>query len=298
MGYINIITYSAQNISIKNKQLLLENGQDFVTYPLEDINSLLIESERCSISTNTLRQLAQNNIVTYFCDEKHLPCAYLINYNGFYKNLEVYNHQVNLSKPTQKNLWKQIIVAKVQNQIEVLNLCGIKNDLQSFVPKIKSADSDNIEALVANKYFKLLFGDDFVRRNPNFVNGCLNYAYAIVRGMIARTVVAHGMLPFLGVFHKNKLNAFNLVDDLNEPFRPIVDLLVAKQIDLTQTELTPKTKQQVFSVVNFDMLVNGQKQTVSNCIEILVNSYSQSLSKDDAKLVCPKIIELSLHQYE
>lgn len=298
MGYINIITYSAQNISTKNKQLLLANGQDSVAYPIEDINSLLVESDRCTISTNTIRQLAQNDIVTYFCDEKHLPCAYLINYNGFYKNLEVYNHQVSLSKPTQKNLWKQIITSKVQNQIEVLNLCGIKNDLACYISKIKSADSDNIEALVANKYFKLLFGKNFARKNENFVNSCLNYAYAIVRGMIARTVVAHGLLPFLGVFHKNKLNAFNLVDDLIEPFRPIVDLLVAKQIDLSQTELTPKTKQQLFSVVNHDMLVGGQKQTVSNCIEILVNSYVQSLAKNKAMLSCPKIIELRLHEYE
>lgn len=196
MGYLNIMTYSAKDIYIKNKHLVLDNGVESMEYPLEDINSVLIESQNCNISIKTLTELTKRNVITYFCDEKHLPTAYTINYNGFYKSLEVYNYQTNISKPTQKQLWKQIISAKIFNQLKVLDICSIPNDLKKYYAKIKSADTDNIEAIVANQYFKLLFGNKFTRQNECLINASLNYGYAIVRGVIARTVVAHGLLPF------------------------------------------------------------------------------------------------------
>lgn len=299
MGFINLISYSASNISIKNKQLILDNGFETMDYPLEDLNSVLIENRNCNISVRTLTELARHNVVTYFCDEKHLPCAYLLNYNGFYKNLEVYNYQVNISKPTQKQLWKQLVVAKIENQIKVLDLCGIKHNLTQYLGKIKSADADNIEAIVANLYFKHLFGNKFTRQNECLINASLNYAYAIIRGLVARTVVAHGLLTFLGVFHHNKLNAFNLVDDLIEPFRPLVDLFVYQNIlPLNQTELTTEIKQQLFGLLNYDMISINQHQTLTNCVEILVNSLVQSLTDNVAKLNCPKVFGLELHQYE
>lgn len=299
MGFVNIVVNSAKSISIKNKQLVLDNGVEKMDYPLEDINSVLIESQNCVISVKTLTELAQHNVVTYFCDDKHLPCAYLLNYNGFYKNLEVYNFQTGISKPTQKQLWKQIVTAKIENQLRMLDLCKIKHNLGIYLSKIKSADTDNIEAIVASQYFKLLFGNKFSRQQESLVNACLNYGYAIVRGIIARTVVAHGLLPFLGVFHHNKLNAFNLVDDLIEPFRTMVDLFVVQNIlDTTEETLTPSIKHQLFGLINYDMLIQNQRQTLTNCIEIFVNSFVQSLTDNVANLTCPSLIELSLHQYE
>ena len=299
MGYINILTYSAKDIRIKNRQLVLDNGLETMEYPLEDINSVLIESQNCLISVKTLTELAKRNITTYFCDEKHLPSAYLLNYNGFYKNLEVYNYQTGISKPTQKQLWKQIVTAKIENQLKVLDLCGIKHNLKEYVAKIKSADTDNIEAIVANQYFKLLFGNKFTRQNENLINASLNYGYAIVRGSIARTVVAHGLLPFLGVFHHNKLNAFNLVDDLIEPFRPLVDLFVIQNIlCLEENSLTPSIKQTIFGLINYDMLIQNQHQNLSNAIEIFVNSFVDSITDNVAKLSCPQLIPLHIHQYE
>ena len=254
MGFINLITYSAQDIKIRDNQLILSNNDTFADYPLEDLNSLMIESQSCNISIYALTQLSKYNVATYFCDEKHLPCAYLLNYNGFYKNLEVYKYQTSISKPTQKQLWKQLVSAKIKNQIRALNLCGIKNDLDKYLPKIRSADTDNIEAIVANQYFKLMFGLKFARGNECVINSCLNYGYAIIRGLVARTIVSHGLLPFLGVWHKNQLNAFNLVDDIIEPFRPIIDLFVFQNIkSINQNELTREIKQSLFEILNYDM---------------------------------------------
>lgn len=299
MGFINLITYSAKDIKIKDNQLILSNNNASADYPLEDLNSLMIESQSCNISTYALAQLSKYNVATYFCDEKHLPCAYLLNYNGFYKNLEVYKFQTSISKPTQKQLWKQLVYAKVKNQIIALNLCGIKNDLEKYLPKIKSADTDNIEAVVANQYFKLMFGLKFARGNECLINSSLNYGYAIIRGLVARTIVSHGLLPFLGVWHKNQLNAFNLVDDIIEPFRPIIDLFVFKNIkSITQNQLTPKIKQSLFEILNYDMKIDGQNQTITNCVEILINSFVQSITKDVANLKCPELIKLALHSYE
>lgn len=301
MGYINIVIASDADITIKNKQLVLRNIHtgDSVDYPIEDINSVLIESLRSNISTKTLSLLADNNIITYFCDESHLPSAYLLNYNGFYKNLSVYNMQVSCPKPLQKRLWQGVIKSKISNQIGVLDLCGIDNDLSKYESMVLSGDSTNVESTVALKYFKLLFGDDFGRRYDTIVNASLNYGYSIIRGCIARSVVAHGLLPYLGMHHSNQLNAFNLVDDLIEPFRPVVDLYVYNNLVGTEcTELNHYIKQGLVSLLNADVMIDGKVYALSFAVDIVVSSYIESLSAESNKLLLPTVLEYEFHKYE
>ena len=125
----------------------------------------------------------------------------------------------------------------------------------------------------------------------------MNYGYAIIRGFVARSIVAHGLLPLLGINHCNKLNQFNLADDLIEPFRPVVDLFVKIYLD-GQTELTPSIKGQLVNVINLDVEVDGQLQTVSNAIDMLVESYIKSLKSQKVELKNVKIVGLNIHKYE
>lgn len=301
MGFINIVVASDADITIKNKQLLLKNIHtgEFIDYPIEDINSVLIESLRTMVSTKVLSTLAENNIITYFCDESHLPSAYLLNYNGYYKNLSVYNMQVFCPKPLQKRLWQSVVQAKVSNQAGVLDLCGIDNDLIKYESMVLSDDSSNIESTVALKYFKLLYGAEFGRRYDNIINASLNYGYSIIRGCVARSVVSHGLLPYLGLHHSNQLNAFNLVDDLIEPFRPVVDLYVYNNLVGTEcTELNHYIKQGLVSLLNADVMLDGKVYALSYAVDMVVSSYIESLSTKTNKLLLPIVLEFEFHKYE
>lgn len=299
MGYINVMVGNNCHIKVKNKQLLLQNENQELTYALEDINSVLIESMQTTITTYAINELSKNNVVLYFCDEKHMPSTYMLNYNGFFKNLNIYKLQVEASKPTQKNIWKHIVTNKICNQIEVLNMLKIKNNLNKYVRQVKSGDGDNIEAIVANKYFKLLFGGGFTRNNDNIIiNSALNYGYAIIRGAIARSLVSHGLQSYLGVFHKNELNAFNLADDFIEPFRPVVDLFVFQHIGKNVNELNKECKMKLYSLLNVDVRVDGKTYDLNYSIELFINSYIKSLKQKTVEITTISVKPLMVHAYE
>ena len=132
------------------------------------------------------------------------------------------------------------------------------------------------------------------------VNSAMNYAYAIIRGLIARSIVCYGLEPSLGMFHHSELNGFNLADDLIEVFRPLVDLYVASHFDISEVDadLTPQIKRGLFNIINYDMSVKGEKRIVSNCIDMLVYSYSGAIQGNRTDLELPELIPLQVHSYE
>lgn len=301
MGFINVFVGSEVYANIERNQLKLtkQDSNDFVTYPLEDLNSVLFDNNRGVISFNTLSKLTSFNIITYFCDEKHLPVAYLLPFNSYFKELNVYKKQVDIKKPVLKNIWRNIVKQKIKNQAECLRLLKIDNNLNTYIDMVQSGDSTNIEGVVANKYFKLLFDYDFNRRDEsNFVNGALNYGYAIIRGAISRTIVAHGLQPFLGIHHINQLNNFNLVDDIIEPFRPVVDLYVRQNLAKFDCELGHTGKLELLNLLNYDVKINNQVQSLNYAIEIMVESYIKCLNNQDSNLSMPDILQLKVHEYE
>ena len=188
---------------------------------------------------------------------------------------------------------------KILNQKTVLDILSIKNDLNQYCGTVLSGDSSNIEALVASKYFKHMFGSKFTRQDETeSVNSMLNYGYAIIRGAISRSIVAHGLQPFLGIHHKSILNNFNLADDLIEVFRPLVDLYVVSKNLLLEKELTPKIKCQLLNLLNVDMLFDNKKLCMSDCIDKVVSSYVKCLTDNVQFIKLPKIILISEHKYE
>ncbi|MGB4660961.1 MAG: type II CRISPR-associated endonuclease Cas1, partial [Mobilitalea sp.] len=166
--------------------------------------------------------------------------------------------QLDLSKPQKKRLWQQIVKMKIHNQ----GLCyemvgGDSSYLYSLEKKVNSGDSTNLEATAATYYFKALYGYRFKRGDENLINSCLNYGYTIIRGIIARCIVCHGLEPSFGLFHKNELNSFNLVDDFIEPLRPFVDYFITSKFivknneeiyDINDYNLLPFHKKTIFSI--------------------------------------------------
>lgn len=297
MGYINIYVSNDAYLYVKNSQLFLENKENKADYPLEDVNSIMIENLNTTISTYTLSKCSEFGILVFICNQNHLPCGVVLPFCEHYQTLSVYNAQVSLSKPLQKQLWQTIIKNKIENQNEVLNIFGKFDKLKKLKNEVLSGDSGNIEAKASLIYFKELFGKDFKRRDENFINACLNYGYSIIRGFIARSIAVHGLTPYIALFHTNQYNAFNLADDLIEVFRPIVDLFVKAKLE-DEKELSSSVKASLLGIINIDMLVDGQKQTLSNAIEMLVESYVKSLKENKNLIKNVYICGLNEHKYE
>jgi len=284
-------------IFVKNNQLYLENENNKVDYPLEDVNAVMVENLETTISTYTLSKFSEYGILAFICGSTHIPCGVLLPFCGHYQTLSQHELQMNISKPLQKQLWQAIIKNKIGNQNDVLNICGGEDDLKILQEKVQSGDSGNFEAKASLIYFKKLFGNKFIRRNENPINSFLNYGYTIIRGAVAREVVVCGLMPFLGINHHNQFNQFNLADDLMEVFRPIVDLYVKIYL-IDEKDLNTDTKYKLFNLLRYDVVIDEQKQTLSHAIEMYVQSFVKSLREKKNLLKNVIITGLEIHQYE
>lgn len=210
--------------------------------------------------------------------------------------------QIDISRPLQKRLWQQVIVQKIRNQalcLEYLGLAG-SAELVRMCKEVQSGDRTHVEAKAAAFYFRCLFGADFSRGEEHVINSALNYGYAIIRGIIARSIVCYGFEPSIGIFHHSELNGYNLADDLIEPFRPLVDLYVALHYDYAESDsdLSSEDKRGLFSIINNDMSVRGEKRIISNCVDVLAGSFSSALQGLRTDLELPELIQLQVHSYE
>lgn len=301
MGFRNIKIDSHVKLSIKNQQLYIE-ADILRQIPLEDINCIIIENQTVTVSAYLLQKMADMGITVYVCDEKHLPNAVLLPMVRHSRHFKILKYQIEAGKPLQKRLWQQIVVRKIRNQalcLAYLDLDG-SEELMKMCKEVQSGDRTHVEAKVAAFYFKSLYGLGFSRGNDHVINSALNYGYAIVRGLIARSIVCYGLEPSIGVFHHSELNNFNLADDMIEPFRPLVDLYVAQNYDIAEidSDLTPERKRGIFGIINYDMDMKGEKRIISNCIDMLVASYSGALQGKRSDLELPELMQLQVHSYE
>ena len=297
MGYINIFVSQKAHLSVKNSQLYIKNEEKQQDYPLEDINSVMIENLSSMVSTYTLSKIAEQGILLFVCNQSHLPSGVMLPFCEHYQTLSVFEQQAELSKPLKKQLWQEIVKNKILNQNEVLNICGGNDVLKKLAEGVLSGDSGNNEAKASLVYFKELFGKEFARRTENAINTFLNYGYSIIRGFVARSIAVHGLQPFLGINHCNQFNSFNLADDLMEVFRPIVDLYVKIYLS-DEKEINSQIKMDLFNIVNFDVDIDGNKQTVANAIDIFVENFVKSIKEQCNKIKQVKIFGLEMHKYE
>ena len=299
MGYRNIMISNGTELHIKDRQLQIGN---LASIPLEDINSIMIESKSVRMSSYFLHKAAEFGIVVYACNEQHIPSTVVLPVQHHHRHFKMLKLQMNVSKPLQKRLWQQIIVGKIKNQAKCLKLMDITQweELDKMSREVKSGDTTHVEGRAAAFYFKCLFGKEFSRGEENIINSALNYGYAIIRGMIARTIICYGFEPSLGIWHCSELNGFNLADDFIEPFRQVVDLYVAQNFDYSEinTALTADMKRGLFSMLSYDMNVNGEKQIMANAIDKMVMGYGRCLNGNQNELVIPELMPLEIHSYE
>lgn len=274
--------------------LKITKGQEEFTLPLCDINSIVVDNYKTTLTVNLINKCMEYNVNIITCGFDHLPEAIIQPYSGNYRTTLIQLNQINWDKEVIGKVWKIIVNAKIENQINVLKVNEKSEEviekLKQFNEEVEDLDSTNREGLAAKMYFRELFDKDFTRREDDVINSCLNYGYSIIRSMIARTLVARGLNPHIGIFHYGPNNSFNLADDIIEVFRPIVDNFVYENFR-EEEFFTREIRLKLVEIFSKKIEINNQKETFHNVINKIVDNLIKTMETGDVtNLAFPDII--------
>lgn len=283
------------SLSLRDKQLVIKvDGVDEdITRPIEDLGCIVIENQQVKISIPLLNELADNNVAVIFCDKKAMPHAMLMNLEGNSTLQESYKYQFDVSQPCKKQLWKQLIESKIENQAAFLNRLDKNGDaLKPYYMNVKSGDSDNREGAASRIYWGLLFDNQFKReREGEPPNNFLNYGYSILRAATARALISSGLYPAFGIFHRNRYNAFPLADDVMEPYRPFVDEIVYRlYYQEGHRDLTRDTKSTLLRVLFSDVKMGKVTRPLEIALSLTTASLLKVYKGETKQLSLPKMI--------
>lgn len=284
-------------LSTKNKQVIInfpDQNKETKTIPIEDIGLLVLENQQITITNGLLTKLINNKVAIINCDESHLPVSLLQPLVGHSEQAERFRIQLNASVPLKKNLWQQTISAKIKNQaihLELLDLPARK--MYKWANEVKSGDTENHESRAAVYYWKNLFEiPNFTRAQKGIPpNNLLNYGYAILRAITARALISSGMLPSIGIFHHNKYNAYCLADDIMEPYRIFVDVLVKEIVQEFSNieELTTELKMKLLQIPVIDVNIDGNTSPLMIGLSRTTNSLYECFLGKSRKILYPEL---------
>ena len=282
MLYRSIYIGNPAYLKLKDKQLKVidpETKEEKGSVPIEDIGLVMLDHYQITLSHQLIQELMKNNVILISCDERHLPLADMLPFSGNTLFSERVKAQIEASEPLKKQLWKQTIECKILNQLKVLEQLGkYATPMYEYLKNVKSGDTTNMEGIAAQHYWKHLIEGDFLRdRFGDGPNPFFNFGYGVLLSIIARALVETGLLLVLGIFHRNKYNPYCLASDIMEPYRPIVDLLVMKWLQLHPEKQCLDKESKTFLLqiatqdVNIEKLVRplivGVKMTASSLLK-------------------------------
>ena len=284
-------------LKTKNEQLIisLKNEDIEKQVPIEDIGVLILDHPQITITQPTLSRLLHNNTAVITCDETHHPVGLFLNLDGHTLQSQRFKCQIEASVPLKKQLWQQTIEAKIMNQAKLLEHEMQENKfLLNLARIVRSGDPDNCEAQAANYYWKNIFPDflQFTRHREGAPpNNLLNYGYAILRAVVARNLVASGLLPTLGIFHRNQYNAYCLADDIMEPYRPFVDKVVCEIVRMNGKflDMTTKMKEQLLAIPAMDVNINNEKSPLMNAVQRTTASLAKCFEGETKRMLYPEM---------
>ncbi len=263
------------------------------TVPIEDIGILVLEHQQITITHYLLDKLAAHNSAVITCNEQHHPSGLLLPLEGHTLQSERFRFQIEATEPLKKQLWQQTIKAKIHNQAVVLEKWQLPNLLlKNLHLSVKSGDSNNHEAQASAYYWKNLFPTAwqfFRHREGPPPNNLLNYGYAIIRATMARALTGAGLLPALGIFHRNRYNAYCLADDIMEPYRPYVDGMVRDIIDKTSLvgELNRDLKNQLLKLPTLDVQIEEESSPLFVATQRTAASLAKCFAGQQRKIAYP-----------
>lgn len=282
-------------LSTKLEQIVIKMPEidEVKTIPIEDAGIVILDHQQITISQALIGKLLENNVALITCDNTHHPTGLLLNLDGNTLQSQKFQAQVVASKPLLKQLWQQTIIAKIENQAALLQTQKVEiGNMKRWTQDVKSGDTTNREARAAVYYWSKIFYQfpDFTRdRYGAAPNNLLNYGYAILRAIVARSLVGSGLLPTLGIHHKNQYNAYCLADDIMEPYRPFVDKLILKIIDDNGRflELGTSIKKELLQIPTLDVTIDGQKSPLLIAVQRTTASLSKCYEGEARKIIYP-----------
>lgn len=297
MLYRSIYIGSPAYLKLKDVQMKIispETKSEKGSIPIEDLGLLMLDHFQITISHQLIQRFMGNNVVVISCDAHHLPRGMMLPMYGNVRYSQRVKEQMEASEPLKKQLWKQTIEAKIANQIAVLERLGCcAEPMYDYMSNVKSGDITNMEGIAAQHYWKYLIHPDFLReRYGDSPNQFFNFGYSVLRSIVSRAIVETGLLPVLGIFHRNKYNPYCLADDIMEPYRPFVDLLVMKWLNKHKeiNELTKEVKAYLLQIATRDVLIESTNRPLIVAVKSTVSSLYKCYTGEKRLLSYPKLI--------
>lgn len=278
MGWRTVTVSGHSKLSYKNNMMSYKTeSHPEELIPLDEINVLIVETTEVMITTMLLNRLIDENVSVIFCDVKRVPNSVLVSLYGRHDSSKQIMRQIAWEEKRKQEVWTKIIAQKIKNQalhLKQREMVEVSDTLFKNLEELKINDETNREACSARLYFSSLFGSKFSREEESDYNNGLDYGYTLVLSMIARDVVCNGCLTQLGLKHCNQFNYFNLVSDIMEPFRVIID-----QIVYDNKEKEFKTiRSELFTIFEKTYRYNNQDMLLKNIVEDYVRKVIQCLN--------------------
>lgn len=290
---------NAARLSRKDSQLMVnypeESGQENKTVPIEDIGFIVLDNPQLQIGQSLLSSLLENNAAVLCTDSRHMPVGMFLNMQGHSEIAERFAQQIEASTPLKKNLWQQTVEQKILNQAAMLRMYEQPyEELMSMAKQVKSGDIENKEGHAAAFYWRRLFDPELGFKRGRYEDGpnkLLNYGYAILRAVVARSICGSGMLCALGIHHRNKYNPFCLADDIMEPYRPYVDKVVCQIVDsdADYSELTPNLKKELLQIPAMDVVIDGERSPLMIATQRTTASLARCFEGTTRKILYPQL---------
>lgn len=269
MGWRSVVITNPAALTLEDRALVIAQNGDSARVILEDISVLVLNHPQISLTAPLLSACAEAQIAVLTVNAAHLPNGVLLPYHPHSRALKVMTAQLALTQPAKKRLWQRIVQFKIRNQAAVLihaDQAGDARRLQRLAHDVRSGDPDNHEAQAAQIYFRGLFDPQFHRGQSRFFNAALNYGYAVVRAALARTLTGYGFLPAFGLFHHSEQNAFNLADDLIEPYRPLIDAgVMTHYLQEPDRDLEPADKGRLVALLHKNVALTSHSAEDGRC---------------------------------
>jgi CRISP-associated protein Cas1 len=286
-------------IKLEQQQLVVNQKQDLTQpdrkIPVEDIGVVVFDHPQITTTQGIISALLKNNACIIYCDDKHMPLSMTLPLYDNDTYSEKVKYQIQATEPLKKQLWKQTVSQKIFNQAQVLKLLGLDyKKIERIYPKVVSGDSDNMEGYASALYWEQLLKPFEVKRGryEDSPNHFFNYGYAILRSVIARSLVGSGCLPVLGIHHHNKYNPYCLADDIMEPYRPIVDLWIMRYLldkkDIDDT-LSKEDKIRLLQVPVLDIMLEKRKSPLMVGSQRTTASLVRCYAGETRKVLYPSI---------
>lgn len=282
MGFRTVIVNSRAKLEFR-LNFMIVRGENEKRIFIDEINTLIVQSTAVSLTAALLSELIRSGVKVIFCDEKFNPCSELVPYYGAHNTSKRYKIQMQWRDETKDEIWRLIIAQKITNQKNYLQKRGFVAEAEligSYIPDILPGDATNREGHSAKVYFNCLMPCGVSRRDGGFLNGCLNYGYAVLLSCFNREIVASGYLTQFGIWHDNEFNQFNLSSDLMEPFRTIVD-----EVAFSLPEGDKEFKRKMADILNFQILIDGKTTTLDLAVRTYVRSVLNALESSDPSLI-------------